>query len=93
MLVAARLLKIESIRSTSRLLATAEVAVTADELCFIVRGIRLEQEANGVSVRMPVDRNGSAIVTLESPELRDAIAEVVINGGLDLGMVVERLRA
>ncbi len=93
MLVTARLLKLESVKRTSRLLATAEVEVSADELCFVVRGVRLEREADGISIRMPTDRNGQAIVTLESHELRNAIAEVVINGGLDAGLVVERLRA
>lgn len=76
-------------KNTGRLLALADVELDFDGVVVEVNSVRLEREPNGTSVRLPIDRDGRALIVL--PEaVRQAMADVVLGGALDAGIVVER---
>lgn len=49
-------------KNTGRLLALADVELDFDGVLVTVNSIRVEREPNSVSVRMPVDRDGRALI-------------------------------
>lgn len=55
-----------------------------------IRAVRIESLGEGgVRVRMPVDREGRALVVFPA-EVANAIGDVVLAGGLDGGILKER---
>lgn len=77
--------------ATGKLMALADVAVALDGVdIMMIRSIRLESLGSaGTQVRMPVNREGRAVLVLP-PEVGDAVAEVVYAGGFDAGILAER---
>ena len=82
------LLSIKGI-AANKLLALADVELDFDGVLVEVNSVRLEREQNGTSVRLPIDRDGRALIVLPE-EVRQAMADVVLAGALDAGIVVER---
>ncbi len=76
-------------KNTGRLLALADVELDFDGVLVEVNSVRLEREPNGTSVRLPIDREGRALIVLPE-EVRQAMADVVLAGALNAGIVVER---
>ena len=86
------LLKITPIQS-GRLIALADVRIMlGGEINMSIHGVRIEVANNGeaVSVRMPVDRSNKAVVSLDSDEIKDAIAEVCLAGAIEAKICIER---
>ena len=84
------LLALHAIKS-KKLIATADVMITiGGEVSFAIRGIRLEiaLDGKGVAVKMPTDRDGKAVVVLESVDFKEAVAEAVLNGAVEAGLCV-----
>ena len=71
------------------MLALADVSVEIDGVVIEINSVRLERERNGVSVRLPIDRDGRALIVIPDP-VRDAIADVVLAAGVEQGIVLER---
>jgi DNA-binding cell septation regulator SpoVG len=78
-------------KSAGRLLALADVELDFDGVVVEINSIRIEREPNGVSVRMPVDRDGRALVVLPD-EVKDAISDIILGGALAAGIVKERVK-
>lgn len=76
-------------KNAGRLLALADVQLDFDGVVIEVNSVRLEREPNGTSVRLPIDRDSRALIVLPE-EVRQAMADVVLGGALDAGIVVER---
>jgi hypothetical protein len=86
------LLKITPIQS-GRLIGLADVLLKlGGELNLSIHGVRIEVANNGeaVSVRRPVDRSNKAVVSLDSDEIKDAIAEVCLAGAIEAKICIER---
>lgn len=75
--------------AVGRLLALADVELDFGGVLVEVNSIRLEREPNGTSVRLPIDREGRALIVLPE-EVRQAMADVVLAGALDAGIVMKR---
>lgn len=82
------LLSIKAV-AAGKLLALADVELDFGGVPVEIKSIRLEREPNGTSVRLPIDREGRALVVLPE-EVRQAMADVVLAGALEAGIVVER---
>lgn len=78
-------------RNAGRLLAHADVELDFDGVPVIINSVRLEREANGVSVRLPVDRDGRPLVVLPDA-VKDGISDVVLDAALEAGIVRARIR-
>ena len=78
-------------KSTGRLLALADVELDFDGVLVTVNSIRVERETNGVSVRMPVDRDGRPLIIVPD-EVKDGISDIVLDAALEAGVVKERLK-
>lgn len=76
-------------KNSGRLLALADVELDFDGVMVEVNSVRLEREQSGTSVRLPIDRDGRALIVLPE-EVRQAMADVILGGALDAGIVVER---
>jgi stage V sporulation protein G len=85
-------ISISAIPGNKRLLALADVMIDISGGVISINGIRIEREANGISVRFPIDRDGRALVSVPD-EVREALADVVIAAGLEAGVLAERVRA
>jgi stage V sporulation protein G len=79
-------------KNAGRLLALADVELDFDGVAVEVNSVRVEREPNGTSVRLPVDREGRALIVLPE-EVRQAMADVVLAGALDAGIVKDRVTA
>lgn len=76
-------------KHAGRLLALADVELNFDGVVIEIMSVRVEREPNGISVRLPIDRDGRALIVLPE-EVRQAMADVVLAGALEVGLVVER---
>jgi stage V sporulation protein G len=88
MKVCCTLLRINA-KQAGRLLALADVELDFDGVVVEVNSVRVEREPNGTSVRLPIDRDGRALIVLPE-EVRHAVADVVLAGALDAGIVIGR---
>lgn len=79
-------------KRAGRLLALADVELDFGGVVVEVNAVRVEREPNGTSVRLPVDRDGRALIVLPD-EIREAMADVILAGALDSGIVAERSAA
>lgn len=77
-------------KNAGRLLALADVELDFDGVPVVVNSIRVEREANGVSVRLPVDRDGRPLIILPA-EVKDGISDIVLDAALEAGIVKERV--
>jgi stage V sporulation protein G len=78
-------------KNAGKLLALADVELDFEGVAITINSIRLEREANGVSVRMPIDRDGRPLVILPD-EVKDGISDIVLEAGLEAGIVKERVK-
>jgi hypothetical protein len=90
MIVHCSLINIKSM-SSARLLALADVELDFDGVLVTVNSIRVEREPDGVSVRLPIDRDGRALITLPD-EVKDGISDIVLEAALEVGIVKERVQ-
>ncbi|MDR3436397.1 hypothetical protein [Telmatospirillum sp.] len=84
--------KVTAIRpmSVGKLVALADVLVTLGDLEMTIRSVRVESLGDvGTKVRMPVDRDGRALVVLPE-EVASAVGDVVLAGGIEAGILRER---
>ena len=77
-------------KNSGRLLALADVEMDFDGVLITVNSIRIEREANGVSVRLPIDRDGRPLIVLPD-EVKDGISDIVLDAALEAGVVRERV--
>jgi hypothetical protein len=76
-------------KNAGRLLALADVELDFGGVPVVVNSIRIEREANGVSVRLPVDRDGRPLIILPA-EVKDGVSDIVLDAALEAGIVKER---
>jgi hypothetical protein len=69
-------------------LALADVVIEIAGLVIEINSVRIEREASGVSVRLPVDRDKRALIVVAG-EIRKAMADVVLAAGLEAGLLRE----
>lgn len=72
----------------SRILALADVVIEIAGLVVEINSVRVEREANGVSVRLPVDHDRRALIVV-ADEIKKAMADVVLAAGLEAGLLRE----
>ena len=77
-------------KKAGRLLALADVELDFEGVQIIINSVRIEREANAVSVRMPIDRDGRALVVPD--EVKAGIADIVLDAALAAGIVRERIK-
>ena len=91
MQVRCTLLRIRPIQSR-KLLALVAVEVDFEGVAIEIEGIRVERESDGVSVRMPVDRDGVPLITIPE-EVKIPLADIVLEAAQELGVVKNRIVA
>lgn len=73
-----------------KLLCLADVTLQWGDLEMEIRSIRVERQGTQATmVRMPVDREGRALLIFPK-EISDAIGDVVLAGGIESGIFRER---
>jgi hypothetical protein len=81
-------LRVNAVEKGGRLLGLADVRIEVSGVEIEINAVRIEREATGVSVRLPIDRNGRAIVTLPE-EVKGPLADTVLAAGLEAGFLRE----
>lgn len=81
-------IRIRAQERSGRILALADVVIEIAGLSVEINSVRVEQEPNGVSVRLPVDRDRRALIVV-ADEIRQAMADVVLAAGIEAGILRE----
>ena len=80
---------ITPVSGCGRLLALADVTIEIDGLEIIINSVRVDADANGTAVRLPVDRQNRPLIVLPD-EVRDALGDTVLAAGIEAGILKER---
>ncbi len=83
-------LAITPVHGGGRLLALADVVVEIAGVSVQVNAVRVERDPSGTAVRLPVDRQGRPLVVLPE-EVRTALGDTVLAGGIEAGVLRERV--
>jgi len=78
-------------KPAGRLLGLADVELDFDGVPVVINSIRIEREADGVSVRLPIDRDHRPLVILPD-EVKAGISDIVLDAALETGIIRERVR-
>ena len=93
MLVEVKVIAVRPTQASGKLtglVALADVVIEWGELSMEIRAVRIESLGHeGTRVRMPTDREGRAVMVLPD-ELSAAVAEVVLAGALEMGILKTR---
>ncbi|CAA7619045.1 hypothetical protein MTBSS4_230037 [Magnetospirillum sp. SS-4] len=77
-------------RSSGRLLGLADVELDFHGVPVVVNSVRVQKEADGVSVRLPIDRDGRPRIDLPD-EVKDGFSDVVLDAALEAGIVRQKV--
>ncbi|CAA7627361.1 conserved hypothetical protein [Candidatus Terasakiella magnetica] len=80
---------ITPVSGCGKLLALADVVIEIDGIEIIINSVRVDADANGTAVRLPVDRQNRPLIVLPD-EVRDALGDTVLAAGIEAGILRER---
>ncbi len=80
---------ITPVMGSGKLLALADVTIEIAGVEVIIHSIRVEADANGTAVRLPVDRQQRPLIILPY-EVRLALGDTVLAAGIEAGILRAR---